>query len=102
MPKLLSYQVKKDGSIDGDVADREQLLQLKEHIFNVLKKMVDDIASGNVEPNPYTRGSSHSACAFCPYGTVCHKAEVENIRNYKTMTAQRFWEEIGKGKNGHG
>lgn len=102
MPKLLSYQVKKDGSIDGDVADREQLRQLKEHIFNVLKKMVDDIASGNVEPNPYTRGSSHSACAFCPYGTVCHKAEVENIRNYKTMTAQRFWEEIGKGENGHG
>ena len=30
------------------------------------------------------------------YGAVCHEAEVESRRNYKTMTAQRFWDEIGK------
>ena len=57
---------------------------------------MEDIASGNVEPNPYTRGSSHDACAWCPYASICHKETVEGRRNYKTMTAQRFWEEIGK------
>ena len=87
---------KKDGSISGDLADREQLRLLEKYVFRVLKKMVDDIASGNVAPNPYTRGTSHDACAFCPYGPVCHKAEVEGRRNYKTMTAQRFWEGVGK------
>ena len=83
-------------------ADREQLKLLKAYLQRILGKMVDEIASGNVEPNPYTRGSSPSACTFCPYGAVCHEAEVEGRRNYKTMTAQRFWDEIGKemGSNG--
>ena len=101
-PRRLCYTVKKDGSLSGDLADREQLKMLKDYIFKLLGKMVDEIASGTVEPNPYMRGSSHSACAFCPYGAVCHKEQVENRRNYKTMTSQRFWEEIEKevGANG--
>ncbi len=95
-PRRMDYGVKKDGSLSGDVASREQLALLKNYIFQTLSAMVEDIASGNVEPNPYTRGSSHDACAFCPYGAVCHKDSVEGRRNYKAMTAQRFWEEIGK------
>jgi len=55
-----------------------------------------------VEPNPYTRGSSHSACAYCPYGAVCHKEQVAGRRNYEAMKAERFWQEIGKEMNPHG
>ena len=101
-PQRMCYTVKKDGSLSGDLADREQLKLLQEYIFCVLAKMVEDIASGNVEPNPYTRGSSHNACAFCPYGTICHEEQVEGRRNYQAMKAQRFWEEIGKEMNHHG
>ena len=101
-PERLCYSTKKDGTVSGDLADREQLHMLKEYIFRILGRMVDDIASGNVEPNPYTRGTSHSACAFCPYGAICHEEQVEGRRNYKTMTAQRFWEEIGKEAARHG
>lgn len=95
-PKRLCYTVKSDGSLSGDLADREQLKLLKAYLQRLLGDMVDEIASGNVEANPYTRGTSHSACTYCPYGAVCHQAEVEGRRNYKTMTAQRFWDEIGK------
>ena len=101
-PRRLSYSVKSDGSISGDLADREQLKMLKNYLQKILGKLVDDIASGNVTPNPYTRGTSHSACAYCPYGPVCHEAEVEERRNYKTMTAQRFWDEIGKEMDSNG
>ena len=101
-PGRMCYTVKKDGTISGDLADREQLKLLEAYIFRYLGKMVEEIASGNVMPNPYTRGSSHNACAYCPYGSVCHEAEVEGRRNYKTMTAQRFWEEIGKEMRGNG
>lgn len=97
-----SYTIKKDGTISGDLADREQLKKLKRFIFRVLSDMVEDIASGNVEPNPYTRGTSHNACAFCPYGTICHEADVAGRRNYKAMNAQRFWEEVEKELNHHG
>ena len=95
-PKRLCCSVKKDGTISGDLADREQLKLLERYVYRILGRMVEDIASGNVQPNPYTRGSSHSACAYCPYGPICHKEEVEGRRNYKTMTRERFWDEIGK------
>ena len=100
-PQRMSYSVRKDGTRSGDLASREQLDQLKVYVYKVLRNLVNDIASGSVTPNPYTRGTSHSACAFCPYGAVCHQDEVEGRRNYKTMTAQRFWEEIGK-EDSHG
>ena len=93
---------KKDGSISGELADREQLKLLRKYVFFWLSGMVDDIASGNVSPNPYTRGTSHSACAFCPYSAVCAETAEAGRRNYKTMTSQRFWEEVEKEVNGRG
>lgn len=101
-PKRMSYSIKKDGSISGDLADRDQMKLLETYVFKVLSGMVEDIASGCVEPNPYTRGSSHDACAFCPYGMICHQKTVEGRRNYKTMNAERFWEEIRKEMAKHG
>ncbi len=87
---------KSDGSISGDLADSSQLGQLKAYMMRTLAGMVDDIASGNVMPNPYTRGTSHNACTFCPYGSVCHPDTVEGRRDYQKMEPSRFWEEIGK------
>ena len=86
----------KDGVLTGDIASREQLKMLKKYVFQVLRDMVNDIASGDITPNPYTRGGAHNACSYCPYQTVCHFAPVEGRRNYKTMSAQQFWDEIGK------
>ena len=94
-PKRLNYTVKKDGSRSGDLASREQFQLLEGYVFRILGKLVEEIASGDVSPNPYTRGD-HGACTWCPYGAICHKAEVEGRRNYKTMNAQRFWDEVGK------
>lgn len=90
----LPYSKKKDGSISGDVASKAQLAMLKKYVFKILGQLVDDIASGNVEPNPYTRGTSHDACAFCPYGSICHKMTVEDRRNYRAMSSQIFWEYV--------
>ncbi|MBE6976185.1 MAG: hypothetical protein E7439_03180 [Ruminococcaceae bacterium] len=87
---------KKDGSLSGDLADRQQLKLLRQYVFAWLGNMVEEIASGNVEPNPYTRGTAHSACAYCPYKAVCQDTAEAGRRNYKTMTAQRFWEEVEK------
>ena len=101
-PKRLSCKTGKDGSLSGDIADREQLQMLKDYVFWVLRKLVGEIASGNVDPNPYCRGTSHDACTYCPYKAVCHFAVVTGRRNYKAMTAQRFWEEIGKEMERHG
>ena len=100
--RRLCCTLRKDGTLSGDLADRKQLKQLERYVFRVVGKLVEDIASGNVTPNPYTRGSSHDACAWCPYGSICHKDTVEGRRNYKAMSSQRFWEEIGKEDKHHG
>lgn len=101
-PFRMCFKVKKDGSYTGDLADRDQLKLLEQYIFYILGHMVDEIASGDVEPNPYTRGSVHNACQYCPYGSICHESSVEQRRNFKAMTAQRFWEEIAKEMQKHG
>ena len=101
-PQRMAYSIRKDGSLSGDLADRDQLKLLEGYIFRYLKNMVEDIASGNVEPNPYTRGTSHNACTYCPYGSVCHESEVEGRRNYQAMKPQRFWEEVEKEMKHHG
>ena len=87
---------KKDGTISGDLADRAQLGILKDYVMELLRRQVNSIASGDVSANPYTRGRSHDACTFCPYGAICHKESVPGRRNYQKMEAQQFWESIGK------
>lgn len=101
-PIRLPYNKKKDGSISGDIADKQQLGKLKKFVFNLLGKMVDEIASGCVEANPYTRGENHNACKYCPYGAVCHVADVEGRRNYKKIAAKQFWEDIEKEVSNNG
>jgi ATP-dependent helicase/DNAse subunit B len=86
----------KSGELKGDVADSAQLRQLRDHVFRTLEQMVDSIAEGKVDANPYTRGSSHSACAFCPYGSICARDRESGRRNYKAMNAPDFWERIGR------
>ena len=98
----LCCSVRKDGSLSGDVADSTQFRMLRTYVFTLLGRIVDDIASGCVDPNPYTRGSSDNACRFCPYGPVCHPTNVEGRRNYKAITAQRFWEDVEKEVEKHG
>lgn len=101
-PIRMCYTVRKDGTYSGDLADRDQLRLLENYVFHILGKLVDEIASGKVDPNPYTRGSSHNACAFCPYGIICHQTTVEGRRNYKAMSSAIFWEEVGKELQKHG
>lgn len=101
-PTRLNCKRKKDGTLTGDIATREQLQLLRKYVFQLLGIMVDDIASGSIEPNPYTRGSTHNACRFCPYGAVCHSASVEGRRNYRAISAERFWEDLKKEVPAHG
>ena len=84
-PKRLSCKKNKEGVLQGDVATTDQLRMLKKYVFKFLSKLVDEIGSGVVDPNPYIRGINHGICSWCPYKTVCHYLYVDNRRNYKSM-----------------
>ncbi len=98
----MGYTRKKDGTLSGDIADRDHFKLLKAYVFALLSKMVDEIASGYIAPNPYTRGTSHNACRFCPYDEICHCANVEGRRNFATVKSSAFWDEIEKEMNYRG
>ena len=100
MPRLCCSR-KKDGTIAGDLADRDQLKLLRQYVFTLLGNMVEQIASGDITPNPYTRGN-HDACTYCPYGSICHKDQVAGRRNYKAMKNFEFWDAVKKEVNHHG
>ena len=101
-PRKMGYTRKKDGTISGDLATSAQMRLLKAYVFTLIGKLIDDVASGCIDPNPYTRGSSHNACYYCPFGMVCHSDEVEGRRNYRAMSAQRFCFVFEKEMNNHG
>lgn len=93
---------RKGGSLGGNVATREQLGLLEKYVFHILAKLVADIAGGEVTPNPYTRGSNHDACRFCPYGAVCRGSQEETRRSYKTVSSADFWKAVEEALNTHG
>ena len=95
-PKRLNIKRNKDGVVSGDIATSHQFVLLKKYIFQLLRGIVDEIASGNVTPNPYTRGTSHNPCNFCPYDAICHPEQVQERRDYKAISADRFWEDVAK------
>ena len=91
-PQRLNVKIK-NGNITGDCADRGQFDLLRKYVFHILRDLVGQIDSGDVSPNPYTRGA-FGACSYCPYGSICHKATVSGRRDYKTMDSTRFWDEV--------
>lgn len=98
----LGLKTRKGAAPATNLADGEQLKLLREYVFKLLASLVDQIASGKVDPNPYYRGSEKNICSFCPYAVVCHKDSVADKRNYKAIDPQRFWEEIRKELNRDG
>lgn len=77
------------------LATAEQMQMLQRFVYQSLRAMVDGVASGNVTPNPYYRGSNDNACLYCPYGTVCHVRSgcVSNKVRAK-RGKQQFWAEV--------
>ena len=95
-PKRMTARIDEEDAKCRFVADRDQMKQLRAYVFHVIRKLISQIASGNVDPNPYRRGSAHDACRFCAYKTVCNDRTVRGVRNYEETDAERFWQEIGK------
>ena len=99
-PQWLCCKVDSKGNLGGDLANRGQLRKLERFVMDTLTEMVNEIASGCVDPNPYTRGPSHNVCTYCPFGAVCHAEEVEGRRNRAAVDAGEFWDEIER-RNDH-
>ncbi len=100
-PRYMPYKIGKNGP-SGDLADNYQMDLLENHVLKTLADLTDNIAGGDVHPNPIFRGN-HSSCRFCDYQTVCHKDLCHHEHRIMAETsADKFWEILGKEAENHG
>ena len=97
--EFLPVKQDKSGGLAGDVATAGQLETLKTYVKKTLARLVEEIGSGNVEPNPYFRGN-RDACRYCEYAQACHLDLWGSPRVYQSVTPREFWQEVEEKNHG--
>lgn len=99
-PRFLPVRVsKRTGAITGEsLATAEQWGVLHRHVGKILRDIAGEIATGNIDADPYLRAGNRSYCDFCDYATACHFEEGSGRdchRYLYSVKGKRFWEEAG-------
>ena len=102
-PCYLPVRVKKnkDGEteISGSIVTSAQLGKLGLYVEEQLRRMVRELASGNIDADPWARSEQDSACTYCEFAPACH---FENGRGgdrieYICATgAEQLWEHVDR------
>lgn len=91
-PVFLPYKYTAKGERIGDLVSESDLELLRQHLSNTLSRMADEMAGGEVGPNPIVRGSEKTACTYCDYAEVCHLASGEiPARLMRKTDRENFW-----------
>lgn len=99
-PRFLPVHVSsRTGAITGEsLATAEQWGKLHRHVDKVLRDIAGEIATGNIDADPYLRTGNRSYCDFCDYADACHFEEGSGRdchRYLYSVKGKRFWEEAG-------
>ena len=79
-PCYLPVAVKRDGTLTGDLASAAQLGHLGRYVDRLLHQIAGEIAQGNIDTDPYVRGSQISACNYCAFASACYFDETRDQR----------------------
>lgn len=91
-PCYLPVSVKKDGSLSGDIATAAQLGHLERYVEKLLHQITGEIAQGNIDADPYTRGPQDSACTYCAFASACYFDESrDRKRQLRKTDSGEFW-----------
>ena len=91
-PCYLPVSVKKDGSLSGDIATAAQLGHLGRYVEKLLHQITGEIAQGNIDADPYTRGLQDSACTYCAFASACYFDESrDRKRQLRKTDSGEFW-----------
>ncbi|OON92709.1 MAG: hypothetical protein ATN33_00645 [Epulopiscium sp. Nele67-Bin001] len=68
----------------SDVATEQEFENLRQHIYNVVGILGQDILDGKISANPYKLGNS-TACDYCKYHGICQFDENIPNNNYDVL-----------------
>jgi len=102
-PRYMPYRLSAKNGPTGDLMDAGELRLLRAHVERTLSAMTDAICAGEVSPNPIVRGPDQSACAWCDYAQVCHRASgAAEERPIASVSRTEFWESLEREAEKHG
>ncbi len=102
-PEFLPVKAGKSGGYTGDLASELQMELLRSFVMERLRRTADEIASGDISPNPYTRGAAHGSCDYCPYAQACQLDTYDGaVRRLAATDRKLFWEKIEQEVGGNG
>lgn len=97
-PRYMPYSAR-----NGDyLADQQQMELLERHVVRTVADLADQMACGQIEPNPMVRGQ-YSPCQYCDYTAVCHQdLGLRQPRELAGTSAELFWDKLEKEEREHG
>ncbi|MCI8524378.1 MAG: hypothetical protein HFF17_00290 [Oscillospiraceae bacterium] len=91
-PVYMPYKLSAKGEKVGDLMDSGEMALLRAHVERTLARMADDLAAGGVDPDPVRRGPEDTACTYCDFAQVCHRASGEVAdRPLRKIDRAGFW-----------
>ena len=97
-PCYLPVRVKKskDGGTEltGSLATSAQLGKLGLYVDELLRRMVRELAAGNIDADPWVRSEQDSACTYCAFAPACHFENGcggDRAEYLRATPADRFW-----------
>ncbi len=95
-PRFLPIRVSRAGALTGDsLATAEQWGRLQRRMHDLLVEMGRELAAGDIDADPYWKGSGHTACDFCDFAQACHFEEGrggDRRRYLYSVRGREFWE----------
>ena len=91
----------KDGEteITGSIATSAQLGKLGLYVEEQLRRMVRELASGNIDADPWARSEQDSACTYCEFAPACHFENGcggDRIEYIRATGAEQLWEHVDR------
>ena len=92
--RFLPVEYKKDGgfTVASSVADPAQFYRLLKKTEETLYAIAADLARGDVEANPYQRGSDWTSCNWCDFRAACQFDVTMEKDKYRRFAALKDWE----------
>lgn len=94
----------KTGAISSEILiSAARMGRLKHHIEGILKEICGEIASGNIDADPFWRGPEKNACRYCDYAAACQFEEGmggDRRRYLPPIDNEHFWEKIESDDSG--
>lgn len=98
-PKFIPVKFSKDGEITGDsVITAERFGALSRHVDRVLLDMAKELRTGEIDADPYFKGTVDNACSYCDYFEVCRFGEDKSDRRrfISRLKKAEIWDMIEK------